>query len=118
MLFRDTSGDPDVAAIHRDVAERSKAALLPLVAQDPAAAGASPVEVELVWEVLRAALQGLALWWADHPDVPREQVVAAAMNGIWLGFDRLQASAGRRRARPAGSAAATSSPGARSAVPR
>ena len=98
MLFRDTSGDPEVAAIHRDVAARSKAALLPLVAQDPVAAGASAVEVELVWEVLRAALQGLALWWAEHPGVPREQVVAAAMNGIWLGFERLQA--GERWARP------------------
>lgn len=91
MLFRDTSADPQVAAIHREVAERSKAALLPLVAREPAAGGASPVAVELLWEVLRATLQGLALWWADHPDVPRADVVAAAMNGVWLGLERLDA---------------------------
>jgi AcrR family transcriptional regulator len=91
MLFRETSGDPEVAAIHRDVAARSKAALLPLVAREPMAAGASAVDVELVWEVLRAALQGLALWWSEHPEVPRAQVVAAAMNGVWLGLERLQA---------------------------
>jgi AcrR family transcriptional regulator len=91
MLFRETSGDPDVEAIHREVAAQSKSALLPLLAREPLAAGGTAVDAELTWELLRAALQGLALWWAEHPDVPREQVVAAAMNGVWLGFERLQA---------------------------
>ena len=30
-------------------------------------------------EVLRTGLIGLALWWQEHPAVPREQVVRAAM---------------------------------------
>ena len=91
MLFRDTSGDPQVEAIHREVAERSKQVLLPLVAREPLSDGGSPVVVELVWELMRSSLQGLALWWADHPEVPRATVVAAAMNGLWLGLGRLQA---------------------------
>lgn len=90
MLFRDTSGDAQVAQIHEQVAERSKRALLPMVAQQPAAQGADPIAAELLWETLKSALQGLALWWADHPDTPRDTVVAAAMNGVWLGLQRLQ----------------------------
>jgi hypothetical protein len=27
---------------------------------------------------VRAGLAGLVLWWIEHPDVPREQLVAAA----------------------------------------
>ena len=40
-------------------------------------------------ELLRAAIAGLALWWYDHREIPRAQVVAAVVNGLWLGFERL-----------------------------
>src|SRR5687768_9810060 len=85
MLFRDTTGDPHIEAVHREIQVQSRAALLPLVADvgvDDA------LEAELAWEALRAVLQGLALWWYEHPDVPRERVVASAMNAVWLGFER------------------------------
>jgi AcrR family transcriptional regulator len=92
MLFRDTTGDPDVETMHRDVAAQSRAALLPLLAREPSAetvAGSADGEaMEMVWEVFRAVLQGLALWWYEHQHVPREQVVATAMNALWIGFDR------------------------------
>ena len=44
----------------------------------------------MAWVVLRGVLQGLAMWWHEHPDVPREQVVATAMNALWIGFERAQ----------------------------
>jgi AcrR family transcriptional regulator len=92
MLFRDTTGDDAAEAVRRDVAAQSRAALLPLLAREPGAAvvAGSPGEeaLDMVWEVLRAVLQGLALWWYDHRHVPREQVVATAMNALWIGFDR------------------------------
>ncbi len=94
MLFRETTGDPEVEAIHREVAAESRAAMLPLFARQPGvaeAAGSSDLEaLEPVWEVVRAVLQGLALWWYEHRDVPRERIVATAMNALWLGFERLQ----------------------------
>ena len=94
MLFRDTTGDADVQAIHREVAAQSRAALLPLLAREPGAeavAGSADQEaLDMVWEILRAVLQGLALWWHEHQHVPREQVVATAMNAIWIGFERAQ----------------------------
>jgi AcrR family transcriptional regulator len=86
MLFRDTTGDPDVQAAHAEVAARSRELLLPLWAEQLGAAG-----VEMTWEVFRAVLQGLALWWLEHQDVPREQVLATIMNTLWIGFERVMA---------------------------
>ena len=34
-------------------------------------------------EVLRAGLTGLAVWWTEHPDVPKERVVATALRVFW-----------------------------------
>jgi hypothetical protein len=45
----------------------------------------------MAWEIMRAALRGLALWWYEHQHVPREQVVATAMNAVWIGFERMLA---------------------------
>lgn len=92
MLFQDTSGDPGVQQIHQEVAAESRAALLPLLAGEPGAqevAGSAEREaLDMVWEIVRAVLQGLALWWYEHQHVPRDQVVATAMNALWIGFDR------------------------------
>lgn len=94
MLFRETTGDPELEAIHREVAAQSRAAMLPLFAQQPgvvqAAGSSQPEALELAWEAVRAALQALALWWYEHRQVPRERIVRAAMNTLWIGFDRLQ----------------------------
>lgn len=43
----------------------------------------------MAWVVLRGVLQGLAIWWSEHPEVPRERVVATAMNALWVGFERV-----------------------------
>lgn len=92
MLFRDTTGDPHIEAFHRGIAAESRAAIIHLLAREPAAAtiagAGGAVAMEMLWELVRAALQGLALWWWDHREVPREAVVATAMNALWIGFER------------------------------
>ena len=94
VLFRDASADPEVAAVHAAVATNSRNAIMQLFAAEPGAAGlAGSIEgegLEMVWVVLRGVLQGLAIWWTDNPSVPRERVVATAMNALWLGFERVQ----------------------------
>lgn len=94
VLFR-YSTDPEIEAVHAEVAERSREAILPLFAAEPGAeniAGFVAGEgIEMVWVVLRGVLQGLAVWWSEHPDVPRERVVATAMNALWIGFERARA---------------------------
>jgi AcrR family transcriptional regulator len=92
MLFADTTGDPEVVAVHREVAAQSRAALLPLLAAEPGTeliAGPEREAMDMAWEIFRAVLQGLALWWYEHQHVPRERVVATAMNALWLGFERV-----------------------------
>jgi AcrR family transcriptional regulator len=103
MIFRDTTGDPGVQAAHRAIQAESSAGLLPLLETLPGAeaiAGSDErVAREMAIELMRSAIAGLALWWYDHREVPREQVVAAAMNALWIGFERLDA--GERWRRPA-----------------
>ena len=91
MIFRDTSGDPEVQAAHREIQAQSSRGLLPLLETLPGGAEGSPAPVarsarEMVIELLRSAIAGLALWWYEHREVPREQVVAAAMNALWVGL--------------------------------
>jgi AcrR family transcriptional regulator len=95
LLFRESVADPEVQAIHAGVAEASREAILPLFSTEPGAEKliGTPVDagLEMVWVVLRGVLQGLAIWWADHPEIPRKQVVTTAMNALWLGFERVSA---------------------------
>jgi|SRR5881394_794313 len=94
VLFR-YSTDPEIEAVHAEVAAHSREAILPLFAAEPGAenvAGSIADEgIEMVWVVLRGVLQGLAVWWSEHPEVPRERIVATAMNSLWIGFERAQA---------------------------
>jgi AcrR family transcriptional regulator len=92
VLFRDGAGDPEIEPIHREVADRSRAAVMQLFVAEPGTENVAPdVEgLEMTWVVLRGVLQGLAVWWSEHPDVPRERVVATAMNSLWIGLERAQ----------------------------
>jgi AcrR family transcriptional regulator len=93
MLFRQGEGDPAAEAAHAEVAAHSSAAVMSLFAAEPGAenvAGAlDRAGIEMAWVVFRGILQGLALWWVDHPEVPRERVVTTAMNALWLGLERV-----------------------------
>ena len=93
LLFQPPSGDAAAEAVHAEVAGASSAAIMPLFAAEPGAEGLAgaldQAGLEMAWVVLRGVLQGLALWWADHPEVPRERVVATAVNALWVGFERV-----------------------------
>ncbi len=98
MLFRDTTGDPKVGAMHLEVAAGSRAAIMSLFSSQPGAEDVIGPEgeegLEMAWIVMRGVLQGLAMWWYEHPRVPRERVVATAMNALWVGWERTQAGEG------------------------
>lgn len=101
MFFRETTGIPEVRAIHDEVTAEASGALAELVgglAGPPPADPAAQVAVEMAAEVIRGGLTELAIWWADHPDVPAEAIVATAMNTVWVGFERV---AGGEAWRPA-----------------
>ena len=85
MYFQDPSGDPDVRGIHAEVTGSARAALGAILGQRPGGteiAGAGELELEMAAEVIRSALTGLAIWWIDHPEVPREKIVQTALNAV------------------------------------
>jgi AcrR family transcriptional regulator len=92
MFFHESTGDPEIAAYHRKVRAQATAALGAILGREPGAehlaGGADPQTLEMAAEVIRGGLTALAVWWSEHPDVPREQIVATAVNAVWIGFER------------------------------
>ena len=77
MYFRDTE--------HRDIQMQGVTMLAALLKTVPGFEDADQATLEMATEVLRAGLIGLALWWQDHPEVPRGHVVQAAMRALSMG---------------------------------
>jgi AcrR family transcriptional regulator len=98
MFFVETTGEPEIQAVHREVQSQARAGLGVLLGREPGAEGiarsADPVALEMAAEVIRSGLTGLAIWWSDHPEVPREQIVATAINAVWIGFERVRRGEG------------------------
>jgi AcrR family transcriptional regulator len=92
MYFHETTGVPAIKALHEQIQGQARAALGAVLGREPGAeklAGTTdPQDLEMAAEVIRAGLTGLAIWWSEHPDVPRERIVAAAVNAVWIGLER------------------------------
>ena len=99
ILFRDPPPtDAVIVDAHRRIQERATAALVPLLAAGPTKAHPNDpegaelvVEREMAAEVIKRAADGLAAWWYDHRDVPREHLLRVLMNALWVGFERFVA---------------------------
>lgn len=74
MLFRDTTGDPDVMAFHDELHASARAANVAILEAEPEL-DLAPDRIEPLAEFIRSATTGLAVWWAEHPEVPRSTVV-------------------------------------------
>ena len=98
MFFHEATGIPEIQAVHREVQAQARAALGAILGREPGAAGiAGPADeqaLEMAAEVIRAGLTGLAIWWTEHPEVPRERIVATAVNAVWVGFERVSRGEG------------------------
>jgi AcrR family transcriptional regulator len=90
MYFREASGDAEAEAAHRAIQDQARVALGMVLGRERGAAtyaaGAGQETLEVAGEILRSALTGLAMWWHEHPHVPREQIVSTAFSVLWLGF--------------------------------
>ncbi len=94
MYFRDPTGVPTVRDFHRAIHAQGRSALGAILGREQGseniAGGADAEALEMAAEVMRAGLAGLALWWSEHPHVPREQIVTTAVNVLWVGFERVR----------------------------
>jgi AcrR family transcriptional regulator len=93
MFFRETTGIPEVRAMHAEIAADANNALAEVIGGLPGSAllqaDHTPLVFAMASEVIRGGLTELAIWWSEHPEVAREQIVATAMNTVWLGFERV-----------------------------
>jgi AcrR family transcriptional regulator len=76
MLFRDSSGDEEIRALRRRVGRRARQVLAGFTAERGPRIPAE--QVDPTAELLRSGLAGLALWWIDHPDVPKDVMIEVA----------------------------------------
>jgi AcrR family transcriptional regulator len=85
MLFRDRSGDEEIQALRRRVNLRAREVIVAFIAAY--GDGRIPADqIEPMAEAITNGLAGLALWWIDNPEVPKEvpvdvgtRVVTAAL---------------------------------------
>jgi AcrR family transcriptional regulator len=93
FLFRDPPADPEIATVHRRIHDRATEGITELVR----ASAPREVLLEIPYERATAmiaktsqeAVQGLAEWWYENREVPREQVVEVVFRLLWDGAARL-----------------------------
>jgi AcrR family transcriptional regulator len=100
-LHQDVPAEPEIAAVCREIADRGTESIADLIRF-----GAGEVTElnnitldDAAWILARAtqsAADGVARWWYDNRDVPRERVVELVFRLLWHGFDGMlkQATAG------------------------
>ena len=93
MFFRESTGIPELREMHRAIAADANSALAQILGGLPGSAHlqqqVAPLAFAMASEVIRGGLTELAIWWSEHPEVSREQIVATAMNTVWIGFERV-----------------------------
>ena len=91
MLAREGGADPEIAATEARLRSRSAQAVRVLLAADLKSAGIDPGSrrAEILVELAASAVEGIARWAHEHPDVSRKQLVDASMELLWDGLARL-----------------------------
>ncbi|MGH2984212.1 MAG: TetR/AcrR family transcriptional regulator, partial [Solirubrobacterales bacterium] len=77
MIFRDSGGDAKIQAARRRVQDRAREVLAGFI-RTQKGLSVPKEEVEPLAEFMSTGGAGLALWSLDHPEVPRETLIATA----------------------------------------
>jgi AcrR family transcriptional regulator len=94
MLFRDTSGGPEIQAFRLEVHARARAVLVEMIRS----LGEVPIprrELEPLAELMSMGMASLVLWWMDNPGASRQAIVDA-MTRVWAGLVVAEGSTRRR----------------------
>jgi AcrR family transcriptional regulator len=95
FLHRDPPADPEIAAVCQEIADRGTEAIADLIrfgAGDAKQINDITVE-DATWILARAtqsACGGVATWWYENRDVPRERIVELVFMLLWQGFEGLK----------------------------
>ncbi len=93
LIFREAPTDPGIADVHRRIHERATGGIAALLqASAPEFLSGDPRReqaLELFAQMLKMSLNGMAVWWYEHPDVSRGELVARVLEFCWTGLERL-----------------------------
>jgi AcrR family transcriptional regulator len=85
MLFRDRSGDEEIQALRQRVNLRAREVIAAFASEF--ADGRIPADqIEPTAEAITNGLAGLALWWIDNPEVPKEVPVDVGTRVVTAGL--------------------------------
>lgn len=93
LLFRDPPSDPELSVAYSRIQSNATAGIAQLLR-----ASAAPElfdrpdadrDLEMFAQLLRTAQNGLAAWWYEHPDTPRDVLVDRVVEFAWLGLERV-----------------------------
>jgi AcrR family transcriptional regulator len=84
--------DPEIADLMQSDQQRSEHAIAALLAadEDVAALGLGSDQLELLAVMMNGAVVRAADWWLANPSMGRDQVVASALQFLWLGLDQIR----------------------------
>jgi AcrR family transcriptional regulator len=92
VFHQDVPADPEIAEVRQELADRGTAGIADLIRFG--AGDSKPVKGitidESAWILARAtqaACHGVASWWYENRDVPRERVVELVFMLLWQGFE-------------------------------
>jgi AcrR family transcriptional regulator len=94
FLFRDPPGDPEIAEAWRECHDRATEGIAALIRHGvpdlEKLSGMPPDRASRMLATLsQGASNGLARWWYEHREVPREEVADLARRALWDGFERM-----------------------------
>jgi AcrR family transcriptional regulator len=82
-------GEAELVDAARHVQAGATAALTALLVGEPGLFSGNrnrELRLELLTEFMKQGLHGLAEWWSQHPETPREVLVDAVMDLVWTGL--------------------------------
>jgi hypothetical protein len=93
MLFRDPPSDPEVAAAYRRLSRQATEGITGFIEAGAGNALADYPDprqaAEMFAELVRMSQNGLAAWWYEHKEVPREVIVERMLEFCWVGLERV-----------------------------
>jgi AcrR family transcriptional regulator len=94
LIFRDPSADPEIAAVHTRIHQRATEGIAVFLdVSAPEALRGDPHReqtLEMFAQLLKMSLNGMAVWWYEHPSVPRDELVERVLDFCWRGLERTQ----------------------------
>jgi AcrR family transcriptional regulator len=93
LLFRDVF-ERDVAEILTRLQSQATAGVAALLAPDPDSE--QRLATVTFAQLLSGAVQSLAIWWQDHPEVERRYLVERVMDLAWRGLEQVSGAPTKR----------------------